>query len=294
MNKQCLQVTKPGIIFANLISLIGGFLLAAKGNINYFLLFSSLVGMSLVIASSCIFNNVIDRDIDMKMTRTKNRVLVKGLISKKLSLIYATILGLTGLILIYIEVNILSMWLAIIGFVVYVVIYSLYMKRKSIYGTLVGSIAGATPPVIGYCAVTNKFNDGAFILLTIFSLWQIPHSYAISIFCLKDYEAANIPVLPLIKGIRIAKIHIILYILAFMISTFMLSFNGYTGYNYLIIATVLSIWWLRMAFLGKKTSNNTIWARKIFIFSIITIISLSVMMSIDFVTPMSKKVLTNI
>ncbi|MCA6219757.1 heme o synthase [Photorhabdus antumapuensis] len=281
MIKQYLQVTKPGIIFGNLISVIGGFLLASKGVIDYPLFISTLLGVSLVVASGCVFNNYIDRDIDRIMERTKNRVLVKGLIDPKISLIYASILGIAGIVLLYAATNALAMQLAIIGFVVYVGVYSLYMKRKSVYGTLIGSLSGAAPPVIGYCAVTGQFDTGALILLLIFSLWQMPHSYAIAIFRFKDYQAANIPVLPVIKGISVAKNHIILYILAFMIATLMLAISGYAGYKYLVVAAAVSVWWLGMALSGYKTDNDRIWARKLFIFSIVAITSLSVMMSID-------------
>ncbi|MGV7963651.1 heme o synthase [Photorhabdus tasmaniensis] len=281
MIKQYLQVTKPGIIFGNLISVIGGFLLASKGVIDYPLFISTLFGVSLVVASGCVFNNYIDRDIDRIMERTKNRVLVKGLIDPKISLIYASILGIAGMVLLYVAANALAMQLAIIGFVVYVGVYSLYMKRKSVYGTLIGSLSGAAPPVIGYCAVTGQFDTGALILLLIFSLWQMPHSYAIAIFRFKDYQAANIPVLPVIKGISVAKNHIILYILAFMIATLMLAISGYAGYKYLIVAAAVSIWWLGMALSGYKTANDRVWARKLFVFSIVAITSLSVMMSVD-------------
>ncbi|WP_152962534.1 MULTISPECIES: heme o synthase [Photorhabdus] len=281
MIKQYLQVTKPGIIFGNLISVIGGFLLASKGVIDYPLFISTLLGVSLVVASGCVFNNYIDRDIDRIMERTKNRVLVKGLIDPKISLIYASILGIAGMVLLYVAANALAMQLAIIGFIVYVGVYSLYMKRKSVYGTLIGSLSGAAPPVIGYCAVTGQFDTGALILLLIFSLWQMPHSYAIAIFRFKDYQAANIPVLPVIKGISVAKNHIILYILAFMIATLMLAISGYAGYKYLIVAAAVSIWWLGMALSGYKTANDRVWARKLFVFSIVAITSLSVMMSVD-------------
>ncbi|PHM53812.1 MULTISPECIES: heme o synthase [Xenorhabdus] len=281
MIKQYLQVTKPGIIFGNLISVIGGFLLASKGVIDYPLFFATMVGVSLVVASGCVFNNYIDRDIDRIMERTKERVLVKGLINPKISLIYASVLGIAGMVLLYVAANALAMQLALIGFVIYVGVYSLYMKRKSIYGTLVGSLSGAAPPVIGYCAVTGQFDMGALILLLIFSLWQMPHSYAIAIFRFKDYQAANIPVLPVIKGISVAKNHITLYILAFMVATLMLTISGYAGYKYLIVAAVVSIWWLGMALSGYKTTNDRAWARKLFIFSIVAIMSLSIMMSVD-------------
>jgi protoheme IX farnesyltransferase len=282
MIKQYLQVTKPGIIFGNLISVVGGFLLASKGSIDYPLFLATLVGVSLVVASGCVFNNYIDRDIDKKMERTKNRVLVKGLIAPSVTLVYATVLGIVGFALLYIAANPLAMWLAVMGFVVYVGVYSLYMKRHSVYGTLIGSLSGAAPPVIGYCAVTNVFDAGALILLAIFSLWQMPHSYAIAIFRFKDYQAANIPVLPVVKGISVAKNHITVYILAFMIATLMLTLVGYAGYKYLIVAAAVSVWWLGMALRGYKTENDSVWARKLFVFSIVAITSLSVMMSIDF------------
>jgi protoheme IX farnesyltransferase len=282
MIKQYLQVTKPGIIFGNLISVVGGFLLASKGSIDYPLFLATLVGVSLVVASGCVFNNYIDRDIDKKMERTKNRVLVKGLIAPSVTLVYATALGIVGFALLYIAANPLAMWLAVMGFVVYVGVYSLYMKRHSVYGTLIGSLSGAAPPVIGYCAVTNEFDAGALILLAIFSLWQMPHSYAIAIFRFKDYQAANIPVLPVVKGISVAKNHITVYILAFMIATLMLTLVGYAGYKYLIVAAAVSVWWLGMALRVYKTENDSVWARKLFVFSIVAITSLSVMMSIDF------------
>lgn len=280
--KQYLQVTKPGIIFGNLISVVGGFLLASKGRIDYPLFLTTLPGISLVVASGCVFNNYIDRDIDKKMERTKNRVLVRGLIAPSFTLTYATLLGISGLGLLYIGANPLAMWLAVMGFIVYVGIYSLYMKRYSVYGTLIGSLSGAAPPVISYCAVTNEFDTGALILLAIFSLWQMPHSYAIAIFRFKDYQAANIPVLPVVKGISVTKNHITVYILAFMIATLMLTLSGYAGYKYLLVSATVSAWWLDMALNGYKTENDTIWAHKLFMFSIVAIISLSVMMSIDF------------
>ncbi len=293
MIKQYLQVTKPGIIFGNLISVIGGFLLAAKGTINYPLFVATLIGVSLVVASGCVFNNVIDRDIDKKMERTKNRVLVKGLIPLKNTLIYASLLGIAGFALLYLAANPLAMWLAVMGFVVYVGVYSLYMKRHSVYGTLIGSLSGAAPPVIGYCAVSNQFDAGALILLLIFSLWQMPHSYAIAIFRFKDYQAANIPVLPVVKGISVAKHHITLYILAFMIATLMLSLGGYAGYKYLVVAAAVSVWWLGMALSGYKSPNDDrVWARKLFVFSIVAITSLSVMMSVDSMAPMQETLLT--
>ncbi len=282
MIKQYLQITKPGIISGNLISLIGGFLLASQGHIDYSLLLATMFGVSFVVASSCVFNNYIDRDIDKKMERTKNRVLVRDLIAPRFSLLYATALGIVGITFLYIGANPLAMWMAVIGFLVYVGVYSLYMKRHSVYSTLIGSLSGAIPPMIGYCAVTKVPDTCALILVAIFSLWQIPHSYAIAIFHLKDYQSANIPILPVVKGISITKNHITIYILAFMIATLMLTLGGCAGYKYLLVAVAVSAWWLGIALQGYKTKDNSTWARQLFVFSIFTITALSIMMSIDF------------
>jgi heme o synthase len=284
MIKQYLLVTKPGIIFGNLVSVIGGFFLASKGSLDLPLFLATITGVSLVIASGCAFNNYIDQDIDRIMERTKNRVLVQGLISPKVTLIYATVLGLVGIALLDIAANRLAALLAIMGFVVYVGLYSLWLKRKSVYGTLIGSLSGAAPPVIGYCAVTNQFDMAALILLLIFSLWQMPHSYAIAIFRFKDYQSASIPVLPVKYGISVTKNHIFRYILAFTVATLMLTLSGYAGYSYFVVAALISAGWLAMALAGFKTTDDKVWAKKLFIFSIVAITTLSVMMSIDFTT----------
>ncbi|QBH95321.1 protoheme IX farnesyltransferase [Limnobaculum zhutongyuii] len=282
MIKKYLLVTKPGIIFGNMISVIGGFLLASQGSVDFSLLFATIIGVSLVVASGCVFNNYIDRDIDCLMERTKNRVLVQGLISPAITILYACMLGIAGFALLYVYTNLLAVEFALLGFVVYVGLYSLYLKRKSVYGTLVGSLSGAAPPVIGYCAVSNQFDTGALILLVIFSLWQMPHSYAIAIFRYKDYLAASIPVLPVKRGISVTKNHITLYIIGFIVATLMLTISGYAGYSYLFVAAVVGFGWLIMALTGYKTTDNKIWARKLFIFSIVAITTLSIMMSVDY------------
>lgn len=206
--------------------------------------------------------------------------------STKAALAHGVVLGLAGFALLWFCTNPLATGCVLFGFVIYVGVYSLYMKRNSVYGTLVGSLSGAVPPVAGYCAVTGRFDMGAAILLLMFSLWQMPHSYAIAIFRFKDYEAAGIPVLPVVKGISAAKQQIVLYILAFAAATVMLVFGGYAGYGYLAVAVATSLWWLKMALSGyKRETDDRAWARQVFFFSIITITSLSVMMAVDGQTP---------
>ncbi|AIR88096.1 heme o synthase [Pseudomonas cremoricolorata] len=279
--KHFIQITKPGIIFGNVISVAGGFFLAAKGHVDFALLLAVIVGTSLVVASGCAFNNCIDRDIDQKMERTKNRAMVQGAMSLPVALLYATLLGVAGFSLLYVQANPLAAYCALIGFVVYVGFYSLWLKRKSVHGTLVGSLSGAMPPVIGYCAVSNSFDLAAFTLLVMFSLWQMPHSFAIAIFRFKDYSAANIPVLPVARGVLAAKKQIVLYVLAFVLATLMLTLGGYAGLGYLVVAAAMGLYWLYMAWGGYKAEDDSKWARKVFGFSILTVTALSLMMSVD-------------
>ncbi len=289
--KKYILVTKPGIIFGNLVTAAGGFLLASKGRIDMAVLLSFLTGISLVVASGCVFNNCIDRKMDRKMARTRNRVLARGLMSPRTAVCYASALGTAGIILLGVSTNMLCAGIVLMGFAIYVVLYSLYLKRHSMYSTLIGSLAGAAPPLAGYCAASSRFDMGAVILLSIFSLWQMPHCYAIAIYRFKDYAAAEIPTLPVHQGMPAAKKHIVAYILAFMAAAMMLTVGGYTGYIYLAVAVVTGFFWLLMAWSGFKTSDDQVWAKKLFVCSILTIAVLSVMMATDFTMPAASHML---
>ncbi|SHE38685.1 protoheme IX farnesyltransferase [Modicisalibacter ilicicola DSM 19980] len=277
-----LSLTKPGIILGNLISVTGGFFLAAQATVSPVRFLATLLGVALVIASGCVFNNVIDRDIDARMRRTRDRALVQGLISVPMALVYATLLGTTGVLLLYLLANPLAAFFAILGIVVYVGLYTLWFKRHSVHGTLIGSLSGAMPPVIGYCAAADRFDLGAAILLVIFSLWQMPHSYAIAIFRLEDYKAASIPVLPVEKGIEAAKRAIVRYIVAFAAATVLLSLTGHAGHGYLVVAGGTSLYWLHLALSGYRRDDDEAWARRQFAFSIVMVMVLSLMMVVDF------------
>jgi protoheme IX farnesyltransferase len=289
--KEYLMVAKPGIIIGNLISAAAGFFLAAKGNVDHGLFLSSMIGISLAVASGCVFNNCIDRNLDRNMTRTHNRVLAKGLVSVRFAVFCASVLGIAGVALLWLTTNPLSVALVLTGFSIYVGVYSQYLKRKSAYGALIGSLAGAAPPLAGYCAVSNHFDMGAVILLSIFSLWQMPHCYAIAVFRSDDYAAAGIPVLPVKLGTATARRHIVGYILAFTGTALLLTFGGYTGYRYLVVAAVLGLSWLYLACSGYRTPDNKLWARKVFVFSLLCILALSFMMSVDFTVPVASDLL---
>lgn len=281
--KPYLNITKPGIIMGNLISVAGGFLLASRGEVDALLMIMTVLGLSLVVASGCVVNNCIDQDIDAKMARTCNRATVTGDISICHALQFGAVLAVLGFGLLMRYTNSTAVGFAVLGYVVYVGVYSLYMKRRSVYGTLVGSLSGAVPPVVGYCAASGQFDAAAAILLLMFSLWQMPHSYAIAIFRFDDYAKANIPVLPVVQGIAKTKLHIVLYIAVFAIVSALLPLSGYTGLTFMAVTFVTSLWWLFMALRGyRKNIELVVWARQIFAFSILTITALSVVMAFDF------------
>ena len=199
----------------------------------------------------------------------------------KNAILYALVLGISGITMLLMTTSLLCTALVALGFTVYVVFYSLFLKRRSFYASYVGSIAGAVPPVAAYCAVTNHFDAGAGILALIFILWQMPHCYAFSIMKLKDYNAAGIPVAPVILGVRRAKKHIILFIFAFLTASLMLTFLGLTGDLYLGAVAGMGTVWLCIAWKGYMGPENRRWTKLLFQFSFICIFVLSLMMSID-------------
>jgi len=271
------------MIYGNVVTVSAGFALASRGVIDWVLFIATLAGISLVIASGCVFNNYIDRDTDAKMERTKNRALVRGAISARAALIYGTCLGGAGFLVLGIYTNLLATSAAAVGFFFYIVMYSLWFKRRSIHGPIVGSVSGAVPPVVGYAAVTNDFDTGAAILFAILVLWQIPHFYAISIYRLNDYIAASIPTLPEKKGMRGTKIRILLHVIAFAVAAVMPTVFGYTGYAYAAVAGALGLLWLGVCIKGFWAVDPKRWARKMFVFSLVVIMGLCITMAVDIV-----------
>lgn len=278
------QLTKPGIIYGNALAAIAGFFLATKHDFNLTLFLGMLFGTSFIIASACVFNNYIDRNIDAKMARTKKRALVQGVVSGRNALIYATTLGIVGFLLLFIFTNLLTVAVGCIGIFFYVVLYGIW-KRRSPLGTLIGSIPGAIPPVAGYLAVTNHLDTGALLLFLVLAFWQMPHFYAIGIYRLKDYAEAGLPILPVKNGIQITKIHILLYMLGFAITAILLSLLHYTGIVYLIGMVVICSMWIFLALQGFRTTDTNRWARKVFFFSLITLLMMCLLLSFNSILP---------
>ncbi len=266
-------LTKPGIIVGNAITTAGGFALASKGGFNVLLFLVTLLGICLVIASGCVFNNYIDRFADQKMHRTRHRALAAGTISTQRALMFAIGLGLVGTLVLITYANLLTVSIALFGFLVYVILYSL-SKYHSIHGTLVGSVAGAVPPVAGYCAMSNRLDMGAWILFFIIVMWQMPHFYAIAMYRIEEYKKAGIPVLPLIKGIRATKIQMVFYIVGFIAIALALVVCNYVGLIYLITVSLLGLTWLALGLKGFYCAHDKVWARQMFVVSLVVVMGL--------------------
>lgn len=282
------KLTKPGIIYGNTIMTVAGFLLAASiaRQFDALLFLATILGTALVIASACVFNNFLDRSIDKKMARTQKRPLITGEINGRSALWYAAVLGVIGFTCLGLFTPGITVLLGIIAIITYVVMYGL-AKRKSVWGTLVGSIPGALPPVAGYTAVTGALDTGAVLIFLIMVTWQMAHFYAIAIYRKNEYAAAAIPVWPIKRGLRSTKVHIVGFIAAFIIVCLLLSGYGYTGYVFATTVGMTGLWWLHKGIKGFRVPDDASvkWARSIFGSSLRTLLILSLMMSVGALLP---------
>lgn len=268
MLKDLVALTKPRIIRLNLIAGFGGFWVASKWDIDWLLLVWMLLGSALTMASSCVFNNYWDRDFDTKMARTRNRALPQGRMSPSGVLAYAILLGLAGLAVLFLLVNPLSGWLGLLGMFVYAVIYTMWLKRNSTWSTSIGGISGAMPPVIGYCAVTNEVDMGAWILFALLFLWQPAHFWSLAIRRKEEYREAGFPLLPVVKGVRRTKLQMLPYIVLLVPATILMNKYDYVGKTFLILSLVIVVVWFFHALSGLRAKDDDKWAKTDFIISI--------------------------
>ncbi|WP_150268934.1 heme o synthase [Paenibacillus tepidiphilus] len=263
-----ITVAKPGIIRSNLIAAFAGYWVASGWDVNYGRLLLTLLGTMLVMASACVFNNYFDRDLDMKMERTRERGLPTGRLKPQTVLIYAIVLGIAGLAVLFAFSGALAGLFGIVGMFVYVVVYTLWLKRTSTWSTSVGAISGAMPPVIGYVAVTGRVDLGAWLLFAMLFLWQPPHFWALGIRRKEEYRAAGFPLLPVVKGVRRTKLQMIPYVALLLPIPVLMYIYDYAGIFYLVISTALSLAWLYLTVSGFKAKDDEAWAKKNFFFSI--------------------------
>jgi protoheme IX farnesyltransferase len=267
--KDFVYLAKPGIIFSNLIAAFGGFWVAAGLlQVDWLLLIWMIVGTTLVMASSCVLNNYIDRDMDTKMTRTQKRPLPSGRIDPRIVMWYGIALGLVGIAVLDLLVNPLCALLGLVGMFVYVWVYTVWLKRTSVWSTVIGGIAGSMPPVIGYCAVSQTLDAGAWILFAILFLWQPPHFWALGIRRVEEYRNAGFPLLPVVRGAEATKVSMLRYVIPLVPASLLMYVYGYVGEIYLFIAAAMGLYWAYLCLSGFKAKDDVLWAKKNFMFSI--------------------------
>jgi heme o synthase len=267
--KDFTALIKIGIVNSNLITTFTGIWLALHftgqsflGNLDIVLL--TVIGSSLIIAGSCSINNYIDRDIDPLMERTKARPTVTGRIEpSKVLLLGIILIGLGTMCLLFTTMT--ATVIGLLGVFSYVVLYSLWSKRQLVSNTIIGSVSGAVPPLIGWAAVDGNLDMIAWALFIIMFIWQPPHFYALAMRRVEEYRAAGIPMLPVVKGFKTTKIHILLWV-ALLLPTPLLLTS--LGIPFLILATVLNVGWLVLGIYGYKIKDDIKWAKLMFVYSL--------------------------
>lgn len=267
--KDFLALIKIGIVNSNLITTFTGLWLALhftnQGFIsNLDIVFYTLIGSSLIIAGSCSVNNYIDRDIDHLMERTKGRPTVTGKVNPKKVIIMGLSLIVVGTFFLLLT-TLTAAIIGLIGVFSYVVLYSMWSKRKLVSNTIIGSISGAVPPLIGWAAVDGNLSMMAWTLFLIMFVWQPPHFYALAMRRVEEYRAAGIPMLPVVKGFSTTKKHIVLWVVALLPLPFLLPS---LGIPFLILATLLNVGWLVLGLYGYKMTDDIKWAKLMFVYSL--------------------------
>ncbi|WP_449621959.1 heme o synthase [Robertmurraya sp. Marseille-Q9965] len=262
---------KTGIIKSNLIPMFAGLTLALytyqKDLVEIFPnIVYALVGSTLVIAAAGAFNNLYDRDIDSVMKRTKNRPTVTGEISAKTVLILSILMTVIGVGILTLATPLAGL-LGFLGVFFYVVPYTMWSKRRTIWNTEIGSISGAMPPLIGWAVIQPDITHPAIIgLFFVTVIWQMPHFYAIAIRSHEDYEAAKVPMLPVIKGVKRTFIQTNVYLVIMVLMSFLF---GTLSIGLMLVALILSIGWLVLSMYGSKKMDPSKWAKSMFIYSLV-------------------------
>ena len=281
------QLTKPGVLYGNVLTGAAGFLLAAGATRHYdWVLFAAAIGgMTLVIAAACVINNYLDRDIDSVMQRTKKRPSVTGVVPGGYMIAYGATLLVLGLAVLCLWTNFLVVAIGIIGFVTYVWLYGALSKRRSVHGTLVGSISGAMPIAGGYAAVNGHIDVGLLIVFLILFFWQFPEFYSIAIYRRKEYAAARVPVMTVVKGVPSTVKQIFVYTVLYVLSTLSLTTFGYTKWTYAVVMAAAGAYWISLAWDGLSAKNSEKWARHMFKYSMMMILLLCVMLAVGPLLP---------
>ena len=253
------HLCKPNVVFMMLItSLIGSLLATNASNFNPLLILISLIGIGLCAASAAAINQVVDRKVDANMSRTSDRPIPQGEISSSKAISFAIFIGLFGYAILYRYVNVLTAYLTIASLIGYAIIYTVFLKRATPQNIVIGGLAGAAPPLLGWSSITGSIDPNALLLVLIIFAWTPPHFWALAIHRKDEYAKENIPMLPVTHGISFTKLQIILYTIIMLLVSLFPYFVMMSGVFYLVSALVLGSIFLWYAFRLYGDDSNSL------------------------------------
>lgn len=274
------ELCKPRVVALMLLTVVVGMYLATPGWVPLSLLSTSLLGIGFCAGSAAAINHLVDKRIDAIMARTKKRPVARGRISVSEAFWFALILGLIGLGILCYFVNGLTALLTFISLIGYAGIYTGYLKRATPQNIVIGGLAGAAPPLLGWTAVANHLDPQALLLVLIIFTWTPPHFWALAIYRFDDYKHAEIPMLPVTHGIHYTKLNILLYTVLLVVVSVLPFAVGMSGWLYLTGALLLGLRFLYWVILLYR-SDQLVIAMRTFRFSIIYLMFLFVFLLID-------------
>jgi len=242
-----LTLCKVKVVSLIMLTAIVGMFLATPDLPPLYLVILASIGIALSSASAAVFNHIIDQKIDIQMARTKRRPLPEGKVTPELALKFGIIIGVLGIGVLAVGVNILTAVLTFLALIGYAVFYTMYLKRATPQNIVIGGAAGAAPPLLGWTAITNSVELGALLLFLIIFIWTPPHFWALAIHRRKEYAKVDVPMLPVTHGHYFTRIQILLYTILLLITTVIPYLVGMSGLIYLVGAMVLGIGFLYFA-----------------------------------------------
>jgi protoheme IX farnesyltransferase len=274
------ELCKPNVVWLMVVTAIVGMCMATPGVVPIDIVIFASVGIALCAGSAAAINHLADQHIDGIMARTSGRPLVKGKIDSQGAAIFAFVLGSMGMFILLTRVNALTAWLTLASLVGYAFVYTFYLKRATSQNIVIGGLAGAMPPLLGWTAVTNEVTGHGLLLVLIIFVWTPPHFWALAFARKEEYAKVDIPMLPVTHGRRYTAVQSLLYTLALFVVALLPVATGLSSWIYLIGALVLGALFVRHALTVLRTMDNKD-AMKMFWFSIVYLLLIFPLMLID-------------
>mgnify|MGYP001460952405 FL=1 len=236
-----LELTKPRVVALMLITAVIGMCMAVPGFVPWQPLVLGNIGIAFCAGAAAAINHVVDERIDQKMSRTTNRPVAQGRVSQTEAIAFAAVLAFLGAALLAITINVLTAVLTVSSLVGYAFIYTMFLKRATPQNIVIGGLAGAAPPLLGWTAVTGEIHAHGLLLVLIIFAWTPPHFWALAIHRKEEYAAVGIPMLPVTHGNRFTALHILLYTILMFLITLLPYITLLSGWIYAIAATLLGL-----------------------------------------------------